>query len=463
MDLAKKLTVPAYVDLRGDVLEGAHWERATALNILAAESDLVPDHHVNDYLEVTLAAISEPYRSVFGPHVSLMAWKAIAALGDRLMEADAVTVLALLDRYIDREPNHYRHTDDDHVAAVARIYDSHPSLASRAADHLAQMVLQDSNLGETVRQAVRRSIVDPGLLLDSLRPHASSDEAAARILDDHGEQVEESLERVAQRVDAVLNAPPPEPGHFSFGTDLPNLAQRARRLDQETRDRLVEHCMTLAEDESRPSSNRSEGMEGVLLLARSVDSVTRASLFDRTLPLARLDLPPTAVDLALGVGNHPLSSFKVNLDNGALSRFALQAAAMLAMTPEEALAVQDRAVSWLTGDEHEASAVAHALDMLETTHVTIDLAVLCGHPSQWLRQIAALVAARSSPPAADALRALAADGDRRVRRNVAHLLSRIASGDETLAADLCEALRSDASWMVRKAASTDLPLAHTDR
>ncbi len=207
------------------------------MNILAAESDLVPDDHVNNYLAVTLAATSELYRSVFGPHVSLMAWKAIASLADRLPEADAVTVLTLLDGHIHREPNHHRHTDDDHVATVARIYDSHPSLTSRAADHLAQMVLQDFNLGETVRRAVRRSIVDPCQLLDALRPHASSHEAAARILDDYGEQVEESLERVAQRIEAVLNAPPSKPGHFAFGTDLPNVAQRARGLDQQTRDR----------------------------------------------------------------------------------------------------------------------------------------------------------------------------------------------------------------------------------
>ena len=226
---------------------------------------------------------------------------------------------------------------------------------------------------------------------------------------------------------------------------------------------LYSTCLrSLAEDESRPSSNRSEGMEGVLLLAHSVDPVTRAHLFDRTLPLARLDLPPTAVDLMLGASNHPLSSFQVNLDNGALPRFALQAAALLASTSEQAQAVQDRAVSWLTGDEHAINAVAHALDTLDPTHVTIDLAVLTSHPSQWLRQIAALLAARSAPPVADALRALADDDDRHVRRHVAHLLSRIAHGDNTLAAELRKALRADASWMVRKAACTDLPLECTN-
>ena len=259
----------------------------------------------------------------------------------------------------------------------------------------------------------------------------------------------------------MLNAPPSEPGHFAFGTDLPNLAQRARGLDEPSRNRLVEHCMSLAEDESRPSSNRSEGMEGVLLLARSVDEVTRAALFDRTFPLARLDLPPTAVDLSLAVGNHPLSAFRVNLDDGSLSRFALQGAALLASTPEQARAVQDRTVTWLTGDEHAINAVAHALEMLDPRHITIDLAVLCGHPSHWLRQIAAVLAARLTPPAADVLRALAADDDRPVRRNVAHLLPRVANSDKKLAAELRKVLRADVSWIVRKAASTDLPLEQT--
>lgn len=455
-DQVKKLGIPAYVDLRKEVLEGAHWERATALSILATESDLVPDDHVSDYLAVALAATSEPHRSVFAPHVSLMAWKAIASLGDRLPYADATNVLTLLDGFIDRKPNHHRHTDDDHVAVVARICDSHPSLAPRAAEHLTQMVLQDFNLGMTVRREVRRSITDPSLLLDALRPHATTHEAAARILDDHGERSEESLEKVAQRIEVVLDAPPPKPGHFSFGTDLPNLAQAARGLDDETRDRLVEHCMSLAEDESRPSSNRSEGMEGVLLLARSVGRATRAALLDRTLPLARLDLPPTAVDLSLSV-SHPLSSFRVDLDNGALPRFALQAAALLASSAEEAQAVQDRAVTWLSGDEHATNAVAHALNMLDPTHITIDLAVLAAHPSHSLRQVSAVLAAGSIPPATDVLRALSADGDRRVRRTVADLLPRIADSDKKLATELRKGLRADPSWMVRKAASPALP------
>ena len=94
------------------------------------------------------------------------------------------------------------------------------------------MVLQDFNLGETVRHAVRGLVDDPELLLEALRPHSSGHEAAARILDDYGEQTDASLERVAERIDAVLNAGAPEPGHFAIGTDLPNLAQRARGLDE---------------------------------------------------------------------------------------------------------------------------------------------------------------------------------------------------------------------------------------
>jgi len=454
LDLVKKLAIPAYVDLRPDVLEGAYWERATALSVLATESDLVPDDHVGDYFTVALAGTSEPNRSLFAPHVSLMSWKVIASFADRLPEADAVAVLTLLDGFINREPNKYRHTDDDHVAAVASIYDSHLSLAARSADHLAQMVLQDFSLGETVRRAVRRSVVDPKLLIDSLSPHAANHEAARRIMGDYGEQAEKSLESVAERIDVVLSAPAPEPGHFAFGTDLPNLAQQARDLDQATRERLIEYCMALAEDDSRPSANRSEGMEGVLLLAPSVDEDTRAAMFDRTFPLARLDLPPTAVDLMLG-NTHPLSSLTVNLDNGALPRFALRAAAILASTPGQSQVVQDHLVSWLTGDEQATKAVAHALDSLDPTQVTIDLAVLAAHPSQWLRQIAALQAARSNPPVVDVLRELATDVDRRVRRSVAHLLSRVAEGDAKLAAELRDVLRTDASWSVRKAASKD--------
>ena len=88
----------------------------------------MPDDHVGDYLAVALAGTSEPNRSVFAPHVSLMAWKVIASFADRLPETDAVAILTLLEEHIYREPNHYHHNDNEHVVAVARIYDSHPSL-----------------------------------------------------------------------------------------------------------------------------------------------------------------------------------------------------------------------------------------------------------------------------------------------------------------------------------------------
>jgi hypothetical protein len=457
-DLAKKqLVVPTYVDLRSDVLDGPHWERATALDIAATECDLIPDDHVQDYFTVALAATAEPNRSLFGPHVSLAGWKVIAGLASRLAEVDAVTILTKLEPFIERKPNTYHFNDEDHVAAVALIYDSHSSLAPRAAKHLAQLVTQEHNLGETVRRAVRRWVDDPATLLDALRPHAAKHDAAASILSDYGERAEESLAKVRKKISARLTAPPPEPGHFSFGTDLPALAQRARDLEEPTRKGLIEYCMTLAEDESRPSSNRAEGMEGVALLARSIDDETRDQMFDRTLPIARLDLPETAIDRMLS-STHPLSSFKVDLDNGALPRLALQALGQLAHTAEQARVVQERAMAWLTGDDRAINAVAHTLNRLDPAEVTIDLTLLASHPSQWLRQISAVLAARSNPPAAAVLDVLACDPDRQVRRTVGQLISRVAIADKKLAKELRQRLKADVSWSVRRAAAEDVSL-----
>lgn len=449
-DSPKEFDFATYLDLRRDVLEGAHWERASALNILALKSDLVPDDHVGEYASTALAGTSEPSQSYFGPHVSLMSWKAIASLADRLTETQAVTALDILDHFVDRDPNQYRQTDDHHIAVVARIYDSHPVLASRSAEHLTKMALQEFNLGETVRREARRSISDPTLLLDALRPHSETNDAAARIVADYSELPAGSLEQVSQRVEEVLNAPAPEKGRFDFGTDLPSLAHRARGLDQQTRDRLIEYCMCLAEDQSRPSSIRAEGMEGVLLLAKSVDEQTRGALFERTIPLALMDTPPTAVDRMLGSSN-PLSPVNINLDNGALSRFALQAAARLCTNQEGAQVVQDRAVMWLTGNVKETGAVAQALNSLDPAHITIELAVLANHPSAPLRQLAALFAARVTPAAAAILQRLALDDDRGVRQNIATLLPLIANTDEPLSLELLETLKADKSWTVRKA------------
>lgn len=463
--LKKQLTVPVYIDLQAEVLDGAHWERATALEIVAKQSDLVPDAHVAHYFAVAWAGIAEPQRSVFGPHVDLGSWKVIAAFADRLPEPDAVKVLHRLDQFIAREPGTYHFIDDDHVGAVARIHDAHPSLTARCAEHLRQLVLQDYNLGETVRRAVRQFVDDPRILLDALRPHAGMHPAAANILSDHGEYSKASLTRVAKRIKARLNpppAPPQPPGQVSYGigTDVPELAQQARGLPVKTQRLFIEYCMALAENEAEPAPNRADGMEGVALLARFVDDSTRDALFERTMPLARLDLPPTKVDQMLR-STHPLSPFQVNLGNGALPGRALQALARLAHTREQAQAVQHRVVAWLTGDEQAINAVAHTLDQLDPAHITIDLTALAAHPSQWLRQVVAIKAARATPPAEAVLRALAADPDRQVRRIVGQLISRIAVGNRKLAAELRQQLKSDVSWMVRRAAATDVPWAST--
>lgn len=112
---------------------------------------------------------------------------------------------------------------------------------------------------------------------------------------------------------------------------MSQLAQQARGLPAKIQLRFIEYCMALAEDETEPSPNRADGMEGVALLARFVEDSTRDALFERTMPLARLDLPPTKVDQMLG-STHPLSPFQVNIGNGALPGHALQALAQLAHT-----------------------------------------------------------------------------------------------------------------------------------
>jgi hypothetical protein len=458
-DAEKCMPLDAYTHLRNRLTIGPHWERATALRAVSLQADLIPDDEIAPHIDIALAATQEPQRSFFAPHVHLNAWKVLAALIERSTRAQAVEALDQLEERIDREPNQYRFEDDDHIAIVVDIARSQPTLQERAAIHLARIIGQGDHFADAARSAILQNLDPPHpLLIERLTALADSGHASAlQTIGDLDIAHPDLTGAVQAAVDATLSAPEPPAGTMYFGTALPRVARGARILDEEQRRRVAEHCLNLAQNTGRPESNRTEGVEGVLLLARHLPDELREELFPKVIELVHTGGIPTDVDRPLLGGLHPLSTMRIDLDFGSLPREALQTAAVLALTPDHAADVVALAMERLVSrEEKDVYAAAKAISYLKPEHVDLDVRLLVAHPVAWVRQLAAALAVHRNSPSADVIMQLAQDPDPSVRRTLASGISVLAANDRGLSEQLAEVLASDSHWSVRHLATASV-------
>ncbi len=411
-----------------------------------------------------LTSTREQRKSFFGPHVDLNAWKLLAALSERTTEAQAVCALDELQERIERERNTYRFEDDEHVEIVAGIARAHPSLEERAATHLARIVEQGDSFGDKACSAILTSINPTSTaVIDRLTVFADAgNELALETLGDLGIAHPDLISSVRTAVEEVLDFPEPPPGTFEFGTALPRVARRARILDGAEQRRLAEHCMKLALNTARPESNRTEGVVGILLLSPHLPDDLRREYFRTVVDIVRSDGEPTEVDRQFLGGLHPLSTMRINLDFGSLPRKALQAAAGLALTPDDAAEVAALAMERLMRSEKDAYAAARAISFLEPAHVDLDVRIFVAHPAVWVRQLAAVLAVHRDPPPAEVIVELAGDPDASVRRSLASGLRILEAHDREVAEQVSKILCNDTHWSVRQLAAKQQPAAEME-
>lgn len=441
----------AFVDLRAFLDVPAHWVRAVAMSALAAEADVIPDNLVDSIALVALdAAIEEP-RSLFGPHVWLSAWSLVHALAHRLSLEQAARALDQLEAHIEREPNQYRHNDEDHVGTVVAIAASHPELAERTSRHLARVFDQRGHFAEQARVAVCRNLDHlPDALVERLTQLATEGDHTAQLtLLAYDTAHPALLEAARTRVAAEMARQDPTPGQFSFGTSLPRAGSLARILDPTEQADFAAFCITFAEDDRWPESNRSEAVQAMRPIARELAEPQRHDICHRCLQLT-ITPGANALDAEMMGSLHPLSTARIDLDYGSLPREALQTAALLANTGDDAKLVARRAVQMLLQDERDVYAAAHALNALEFDDVDVDPHLLAMHRVTWARQAAAACFSRRPDLAPELGPALARDPDARVRRALAGGLALLRQRDPELAARLADALRHDARWSIRR-------------
>jgi len=441
----------SYVDCTEGLDRRAPWERAATFSALAAEGDLIPDDQVEHLVSAALNGTSGQRQGLFGPWVWLSAYKLLAALAPRIPSSYVDPILDLLQQHIEREPNHYRHDDDQHVRIVAGFFLAHPKLRERTGRHLLALMGASPDLGDKVL-AKGWDAIEAGrdVLVEGLcRLANDGSKAALRAL--LYLEVEHPLlvKEARQLLEAAVNRPQRKPGQYAIGSVLPGAAPFVRLLAEEERMHFAEVAMCSAEDDTEMELNRAEGVEAVGIVASVLPDEVRSPLFDRAMSLA---CAPTLsqIDRQMRAGLHPLSKVRIDLGVGLLVPEALLAAARLAQRREQYIQViQSASLLFRTGDEKVATLAAHALSCLPRKEVEVDTGLLAASPVSAVRQLAAVLWADRPQILPRLGEVLATDSNRGVRRALASSLATLRQTRPDLAERLKEVLSKDPSASVR--------------
>ncbi|MGH3519747.1 MAG: hypothetical protein ACRDQ7_20605 [Haloechinothrix sp.] len=209
-----------YLDVRLCLAHPAYWVNAVAYSIIAEQADLLPDDQVADISAAALNILDEARNGtlqdspLLSPSVKLNAVKVLASLAERMPQEHARRLLEHMQPWVPREPNHYRHTDDDHVRACVGIATTNSDLRAEAIDQLMGLLdAADSGVSARVEREARELVQEhPDLVRDQLVPMtARGNRHAAQLLRAISDAPSAEEQASAAEAAARLRTPLPAP------------------------------------------------------------------------------------------------------------------------------------------------------------------------------------------------------------------------------------------------------------
>jgi len=362
-------------------------------------------------------------------------------------EEQARRFLEIGRELVPRQPSKYRFTDEDYVRGLIGIARAHPELRAEAVDQLLQALLLDQRMAElTLRNGYDLLRDDPARTL------AAVGEAAAE-----GNQYA-ALALVAVEDDTTQALPlaPPAAGSRRRTTHsharCPDIRHRAvadcRAHDGASRggsSPVRPGMLDFANDQQETANNRYEALIALQAVARYLPDDVRDELFEQVLPFAEGQYQAAEEDALFPGADDPLQRFRFSLGDASLALAGLIAAAALARTAAQYATIQRTAVAQLRhATDQTAHQIAVALASLPAEQVTLPVELLAGHPSPWVRALAAVIwAQRPDQPKEIGVR-LAQDPSRHVRESLTSSL-----GDDDRHAGVRTVLAEDPRRSVR--------------
>jgi phosphoglycolate phosphatase-like HAD superfamily hydrolase len=444
-----------YVDL-SPYLASRHLTNVqdAAAACLARQADYVPDEEVGQ-LCTRLAELVEGIGTerLFTTQASISALEALAAFGARLPESVALALLDKLAPLVEREPNHYRHSDDAMLAlfeTCAR--DPSAGLHERASAELVRCVEQ--GVDKAQRHLRRAGKSDTAVArLSSLA--AKSNRVAIELLATWGIVTPEIRDDALRAVRHFLERPVGQPrSSWTSGEGVQEAAVKFRAVLKdsepsaevvELRDRLAEHLLQWAEDGYDVAESRSDAVHAIRILGGALPDAVRCDAFNRLITLH--DNPQLSeMDQFHQESLDPLSRFRIDTGSGDFYAQCLQAAAALATSDDQWRQTQERIGRDLAAADltrFAAANIARAAMFINDIK-RINVQDLATHHLAPVRQVAVICWASDDNRNPAFAERFALDEDLTVRVNLAHALREIEGYGE-----VCAQLKHDTSRKVR--------------
>jgi hypothetical protein len=440
-----------FVDCSEELNRSSPWEQASALLALASEGDLVPDSLVDHLTKVALKAAAEQPQGCLGQPIWKSAYELLAALAPRIPAHYIVDILNLLHPQIEREPNHYRFNDDQHVRIIVGLYHGNTENRDKIAAHLVALLGASPELGEKVCSIGWNAIRDDKQLFigDLKRLAEGGSNASLRALLHLGIGHPLLLQEAQRLFEIVVKPPERVPGQYGIGSILPRAATFMRVLASEERTRFVEVAFLIAEDETEIESNRSEALRAIEIVANVISDILRSSFFKRAILLSE-NPRFSELDNQLKAGLHPLSRVRINLSSGSMVPQAICTAAALVQSKEECTRIVEAVSPMLKSNDESASNLAiRALYLLPREMIESDIVFLASSPLIAARKLAAVLWTCNPGDSNSIGNALATDSVQGVRLILAHHLSMLVEKRLDFAECIARILRLDPSAAVR--------------
>lgn len=431
-DLGREAT--QYLDVTIYLDEPAYWVKASALRLIAAEADLVPDDQVAAITEKAFTVLDQVRTGelrdtpFFAPSASLAAHEALAALSERLTASQAARLLDILEPLtsVDR-PDQYRHTDKSHALACTGIGRACPQLAERAIDQLLGLLERASHaVPAEGRDLITEYLGYSRPELERQRDGGGSD--AAELLA-HAAPDSVAPAAAEEAASALTSPTGSKSGSYLIGTGAVAQSMLARRLPPGRRAEIIGAQLERCRSPYEAALNRRDYLLAAANLTDDLPEAESDELFDAVISMLQ-DTAESEIDKADKMLAHPLGAMRVKNNIGDERPAAAFLSARLARTPEQRAAARNAALRLLgateDGDYWSTRALQVLADDLPPEIVPV-LATL-GWP---LRSLAAIVWAKTGNPDGSLGAALANDPDQRVRRALAGALAAVPPSPRT--------------------------------
>ena len=410
--------------------------RAAAYQAAAAAADLMTDEEACAWGDAALAEIAsnQPFRPL-GPSPELRAFDLLADVCDVLPSDQAGQLLRLAEPLIDRDPGHYRHTDEAVTRILLRLSASHPEVpdllmrAAVADDRMAGLVLNRPDVLAAHQETAAHH----------LTPLAATSRLACLALIRAGVAPAPALSLAEAQVSKALAPRSHKSGVIDFYAGAPQTATLASVLSPETRARFARTMLDRTLDRREATPSRRDDLAGLATIAGYLDEDTPAELLPQVLAIASGQHDGGPADAALGI-------------TGTLADLALECAARLRPSEAQCAEIEQIAMARLRdADNPEQWAICHTLSLLPRAHSTLVNRHCAVHPLAPLRALAASRwAADPATLPQDIAKSLARDKEPRVRQTFARAL---AGREGDIRAEILRILAADPRRSVRRIAN----------